>query len=100
MQNYEIRVFRGTRQLVQGRVKGEWGVDKREEGHYVLTHIPSGYAVARFYQARPAWAVQDRLAWSAYTIKNKAALREKLLEIVEAVEQEMGKRNILKGRLR
>lgn len=99
MSQYTIKVFGGTRQLVQGRVRGEWGVDKREKGHYVLTHIPSGYAVARFYQARSAWAVQDRLAWSAYTIKDRAAFKKRLLEIIAIVEQEMGKKNILKGGL-
>lgn len=41
---YTIEVF-GQPQEVDGIVCGNWGIDKRANQFYILTHIPTGYMV-------------------------------------------------------
>lgn len=44
-QQYEIDK-NGMKVVVEGYVFNKiWGVDKRDQQHYVLTHIPTGYLV-------------------------------------------------------
>ena len=43
---YKIRMDDGTQKEVEGAVFNEvWGIDKRENGYYVLTYIPNGCRV-------------------------------------------------------
>ena len=35
----------GTKESVTGSVCGCWGIDKRENQYYVLTHVPTGFFV-------------------------------------------------------
>ena len=30
---------------VEGAVCGQWGIDKRDNQYYILTHVPTGYRV-------------------------------------------------------
>lgn len=40
-QKYKIKCGDGTKE-VDGAANGIWGIDKRENQYYILTHIPTG----------------------------------------------------------
>jgi len=93
---YKIKTTQGDA-YVMGRVAGPFGVHKdikQKPAPYCLTHIPSGYMLLWFYQARPAWVVQTRLKDSAYPedpVKYPTRMREVVAKIVRVVEEELGK---------
>lgn len=43
-QQYQIDL-QGEKQGVEGTVNGSWGIDKRGNQYYVLTHVPTGFFV-------------------------------------------------------
>lgn len=44
-QSYELNMKNGERKFVEGEVYGNFGIHKREDKMYTLTHIPSGCLV-------------------------------------------------------
>ena len=44
-QTYKIRLGDGEYGEVEGAVHGMWGIDKRSNAYYILTHVPSGCRV-------------------------------------------------------
>lgn len=42
---YKINYRDGGSLEVDGSVCGQWGIDKRDNQYYILTHVPTGYLV-------------------------------------------------------
>ena len=57
-EKYKLRMDCGPYE-VEGSVCGDWGIDKRENQYYILTHIPTG---CRVESARTMKFLKDLVA--------------------------------------
>lgn len=48
-----------------GQTKGPWGIHKRDDGMFVLTHIPTGYLVTSSYKKRSLMQLTNLPEFSA-----------------------------------
>ena len=67
---YQIDLL-GEKKEVEGIVCGDWGIDKRAPGYYILTHIPTGYMVDSSRTQRFLKEAAEHQAFQSFTEDEK-----------------------------